>query len=83
MTAPEIEVVKEYGNLPAVECFSGQLNQVFMNILANAIDALEASNQGRSFAEIKANPNRITIRTQEKNEEWVRIGIADNGIGMT
>ncbi|MEG3990995.1 AAA family ATPase [Microcoleus sp. S28C3] len=80
---PEIEVVKQYGNLPAVECFPGQLNQVFMNILANAIDALESSNQGRSFAEIKAKPNRITISsTQKKNPEWVTIGISDNGIGM-
>ncbi|MEG4585823.1 AAA family ATPase [Microcoleus sp. MOSTC5] len=80
---PEIEVVKQYGNLPAVECFPGQLNQVFMNILANAIDALESSNQGRSFSEIKANPNRITISsTQKKNQEWVTIGISDNGIGM-
>ncbi|NQE37334.1 trifunctional serine/threonine-protein kinase/ATP-binding protein/sensor histidine kinase [Microcoleus asticus] len=80
---PEIEVVKQYGNLPAVECFPGQLNQVFMNILANAIDALESSNQGRSFAEIKAKPNRITISsTQNKNQEWVTIGISDNGIGM-
>ncbi|MEG4010538.1 ATP-binding protein, partial [Microcoleus sp. Pol11C1] len=79
---PEIEVVKQYGNLPAVECFPGQLNQVFMNILANAIDALESWNQGRSFAEIKANPNRITISTQKKNQEWVTIGIADNGLGM-
>ncbi len=38
---PEITVIKEYGNLPLVECYAGQLNQVFMNILANAIDALE------------------------------------------
>ncbi|WP_445304737.1 trifunctional serine/threonine-protein kinase/ATP-binding protein/sensor histidine kinase, partial [Microcoleus sp. Pol7_A1] len=80
---PEIEVVKQYGNLPAVDCFPGQLNQVFMNILANAIDALESSNQGRSFAEIKAKPNSITISsTQKKNQEWVTIGISDNGIGM-
>ncbi|NJL88954.1 MAG: histidine kinase [Coleofasciculaceae cyanobacterium SM2_1_6] len=38
---PEIKVIKEYGNLPLVECYAGQLNQVFMNIIANAIDALE------------------------------------------
>ena len=40
---PEIKVVKEYGDIPLVECYAGQLNQVFMNILANAIDALEDS----------------------------------------
>ena len=56
---PAIEIIKEYGKLPPVECFPGQLNQVFMNILANAIDALETSNkQGRTFAEIKTYPNR-------------------------
>ncbi|MDZ8259892.1 hypothetical protein [Nostoc sp. ChiQUE01b] len=42
---------------------AGQLNQVFMNILANAIDALDESNTGRSFIEIQANPNRIIITT--------------------
>ncbi len=54
---PAIEVITDYGNLPQVKCFPGQLNQVFMNILANAIDALDESNTGRSFAEIKDNPN--------------------------
>ncbi|MEG5001993.1 sensor histidine kinase, partial [Microcoleus sp. B4-D4] len=78
---PAIEVVKDYGNIPAIECFPGQLNQVFMNIIANAIDALEESNIGRSFAEIKANPNRITIQTSLV-ERQVKISIADNGRGM-
>ncbi|MCU0541233.1 MAG: trifunctional serine/threonine-protein kinase/ATP-binding protein/sensor histidine kinase [Oscillatoriaceae cyanobacterium Prado104] len=78
---PAIEVITEYGNLPPIVCFPGQLNQVFMNILANAIDALDESNLGRSFAEIQANPNRITIETKiDKN--WVTIAIADNGPGM-
>lgn len=79
---PAIEVVTEYGNLPSIECFPGQLNQVFMNLLANAIDALEESNQGRSFQDIEANPNRITVRTSWENNH-VRICIADNGTGMT
>ena len=78
---PEIEVVTNYGNLPQIECFPGQLNQVFMNILANAIDALEETNQGRSFEEIKAKPNRITITTLLE-EHFVKIMIADNGKGM-
>ncbi|OYD89592.1 serine/threonine protein kinase [Nostoc sp. 'Peltigera membranacea cyanobiont' 213] len=80
-TRPAIEVVTKYGNLPQVECFPGQLNQVFMNILANAIDALEESNQGRSFAEVQANPNCITIQTSVENE-MIKIAIADNGKGM-
>ena len=79
---PEIQVIKEYGDLPQVECFAGQLNQVFMNILANAIDALDESNHGRSFADIKAKPNCITITTSLENNH-VKIAIADNGKGMT
>ncbi|OKH41240.1 serine/threonine protein kinase [Calothrix sp. HK-06] len=79
---PAIEVVKEYGNLPQVQCFPGQLNQVFINILANAIDALEESNIGHSFDDIKANPNRITISTLIENDR-VKISIADNGKGIS
>jgi signal transduction histidine kinase len=78
---PAIEVITDYGNLPKVECFSGQLNQVFMNILANAIEALDESNTGRTFKEIKDNPNRITIKTSLVNE-GVKIALADNGKGM-
>ncbi|MBC1225032.1 AAA family ATPase [Nostoc sp. UCD121] len=79
---PAIEVVTNYGNLPQVECFPGQLNQVFMNILANAIDALDESNTGLTFQEIKANLNRITITTVLK-EKQVEVTIADNGQGMS
>jgi predicted ATPase/signal transduction histidine kinase len=78
---PAIEVITEYGNLPPVDCFPGQLNQVFMNFMANGIDALEESNTGRSFAEIQALPNCITITTSVENEA-VKIAIADNGKGM-
>lgn len=80
-TRPAIQIVKHYGEIPAVECFPGQLNQVFMNVLANAIDALEDSNQSRTFAEIEANPNCIIIKTELDNQ-IVSITIADNGIGM-
>ncbi len=81
---PEIEIIKNYGKLPQVECFPGQLNQVFMNILANAIDALDDSNIGRSFAEIENQPNQITISTQELAEQnQIAIYIRDNGLGMT
>ncbi|WP_172193357.1 ATP-binding protein, partial [Microcoleus asticus] len=81
---PAIEVVKEYGKLPLVDCFPGQLNQVFMNILANAIDALEESSKERSFSELKANPNQITIRTAtDKEGKRVLIWIKDNGVGMS
>ena len=79
---PSIQVITDYGDLPQVECFAGQLNQVFMNLLANAIDALEESNTGRSFAQIKAKPNQITVKTQLSQSQAV-IRIQDNGIGMT
>jgi PAS domain S-box-containing protein len=79
---PEIKVCQDYGQLPTIQCFPGQLNQVFMNILANAIDALDESNFGRSFAEINANPNRITIKTSVETNV-VKITIADNGRGMS
>ena len=78
---PEIKVIKEYGNLPQVECYAGQLNQVFMNLLSNAIDALDESNQGRVYAEIA---NQITIKTEvgaEKKQAIIRI--KDNGVGMS
>ncbi|OUL34735.1 hypothetical protein BV375_03540 [Nostoc sp. 106C] len=72
---PEIEVIKDYGTLPLVECYAGQLNQVFMNILVNAIDALEER-------KIHDDPHQITIRTNVVDATWLEIAIADNGIGI-
>ncbi|BAZ41528.1 multi-sensor signal transduction multi-kinase [Calothrix sp. NIES-4101] len=81
---PKIEIVKNYAALPEVKCFPGQLNQVFMNLLANAIDALEESNIGSSFQEIELNPNCITIITSlSDNQKMATIRIQDNGPGMT
>ncbi|MEH2062548.1 MAG: AAA family ATPase [Nostoc sp.] len=81
---PAIEVVKNYGKLPLVECFAGQLNQVFMNLLANAIDALEQYNSEHSLEAILANPNCITIETRLADSgQYVLIKIADNGVGMS
>lgn len=76
---PEIKLIKKYGNLPLIECYPGQLNQVFMNIFSNAIDALEL----KIGAEIKLQRPQISICTQVIDEEWVAINIADNGVGMT
>jgi signal transduction histidine kinase len=77
-----IEVIREYANLPLVECYPGQLNQVFMNILTNAIDALEDVNKKRTLAQMQENPSQITIRTSIINGESVEIAIADNGSGI-
>lgn len=71
-----IEVVKEYGNLPLVECYAGQLNQAFMNILSNAIDALDETIQQGARSQIR-------IRTELwENGQGIRIRIADNGPGI-
>jgi signal transduction histidine kinase len=78
-----IEIIKEYGNLPLVECHAGQLNQVFMNVLSNAMDALDERDAKRSPQEIQENPSRITIYTELLNPQQVQIRIADNGLGMT
>ncbi|MEG4583526.1 ATP-binding protein [Microcoleus sp. MON1_C5] len=79
---PAIQVIREYGNLPLIECYPGQINQAFMNILANAIDALEEANVKRTYQEIQENPNLITIRTAMIDSKWVKIAISDNGMGM-
>jgi signal transduction histidine kinase len=76
-TRSRIEVVREYGDLPLVECYAGQLNQVFMNLLSNAIDALEDAIQ----AEKLFTPT-ITIRTERVNNDWINIQINDNGVGI-
>ncbi len=80
---PAIEIIKEYGNLPPIKCFLGQLNQVFMNIIANAIDALDMTNEGKTFAKIQENPHQITINTEVcTGNNTVLIKIKDNGSGM-
>jgi PAS domain S-box-containing protein len=78
---PAIKIVKEYGDIPDIACFPGQLNQVFMNILANAIDALDEASQALSDADLAAHPQRITIQT-ELGQQQVMITIVDNGPGI-
>ncbi|MCG8364094.1 MAG: ATP-binding protein [Pseudanabaenales cyanobacterium] len=80
---PEIQVIRDYVALPPVECYAGLLNQVFINILSNAIDALAEEIKQRTVQECIDNPSQITLRTSLINEQWVEIAIADNGPGMS
>lgn len=72
----EIEVIKNYGDLPLIECYPAQLNQVFMNILSNAIDALlDQKGQSRKS-------KQIIINTLNIDDIYIKIGIKDNGSGI-
>lgn len=95
---PAIEVILKYGKLPPVKCYPGQLNQVFMNLIANAIDALDekdwkwikentkSENKNDNLNNLtNSSSSRPTIRisTEVIEGDWVAIRIADNGCGMT
>jgi signal transduction histidine kinase len=77
---PEIKVIKQYSSLPKIYCYPGQLNQVFMNILANAVDALEEAWQQEKSVD---NSLVIKVSTQMLDPNFVTIRICDNGVGMT
>ncbi|UIE38073.1 ATP-binding protein [Leptodesmis sichuanensis] len=83
---PAIQVIKEYGALPLIECYAGQLNQVFMNLISNAIDALEAKVnlwQSSNLVLGAQLPDlQIQIRTEAVEENSISIWIIDNGTGM-
>ncbi|MEL6355074.1 MAG: ATP-binding protein [Cyanobacteria bacterium J06627_28] len=83
-----IELVKSYGELPLVTCYPGQLNQAVMNILGNAIDALEMAAKQSALTDEKnrlqrSHPYKIWITTERVGDDRIRIAIADNGIGMS
>ena len=82
-----IQIIKEYGDLPKVECYPGQLNQVFMNLLTNAVDVLEMAKSSSVVNDEQAccpyPLPTIKIRTEVIDGNQVKILIADNGPGMT
>jgi len=82
-----IVVNKSYGQIPEIECYPGPLNQVFMNLLVNAIDALEERDQHRSFAASQEQPSQIEGITERLDsapldQAWIAIRIRDNGPGI-
>lgn len=72
---PEIIVIKDYAQLPRIQCYSGQLNQVFMNILDNAIDSI--------YTQCIGAQGQIKIQTQVRNKNQISIKISDNGVGVS
>jgi two-component system, NtrC family, sensor kinase len=76
---PEIKIIKSYGNFNTIECYAGELNQVFLNILNNAIDIFD---DGIGYRTTVAYP-QIHIQTQLVNQQRVVISVIDNGMGMT
>ncbi|OKH39649.1 hypothetical protein NIES2119_05095 [[Phormidium ambiguum] IAM M-71] len=80
---PEIQINKNYGHLPLVECYGGLLNQVLMNLLMNAIDAIEQQRETLNSTEKSNYYGQITITTSVCSENQVAISIKDNGCGMS
>ncbi|HLO50141.1 MAG TPA: GAF domain-containing protein [Kamptonema sp.] len=81
-----IEVITNYGNVPLIECYPAQLNQVFMNLLTNAIASLEKAIAGGKFKDsniLEKQPARIWINTRLINQNQVEIRIRDNGVGIS
>ena len=77
--APEIQVIKQYGELPLVKCYASAINQVFMNIISNGIDALRDAQ--KNCADWNKEPI-IIIRTLVNDDRNLVVSIADNGLGM-
>lgn len=77
-----IKIIKDYGCLPPVECYAGQLNQVFMNILSNAIYALHTTKKQNSSKQQTNSSSQIIITTSIQEPDWVKISIKDNGPGI-
>ena len=82
-SSSQVDVIKDYGDLPLVKCFAGQLNQVFLNILVNAIDALEDIQSINYNQKSPTTHSWIRIQTTVIDNQYIEIVIADNGIGIS
>ncbi|NJL41487.1 MAG: GAF domain-containing sensor histidine kinase [Leptolyngbyaceae cyanobacterium SM1_4_3] len=82
-SASDIQIIKQYGNVPLVECYPGQLNQVFMNLLCNAIEALHSSNDQPVNQNMVGTQGEIRVTTELVHSDQVAIRIADNGSGIS
>ena len=80
---PEIQIIKNYGDIPPIECYAGQLNQVFMNLISNAIDALDEWDIKRTSQERIQRPTQIEIKTNLTDGDKILIVIKDNGPGIS
>lgn len=83
----EIQVIKEYGALPSVTCYASQLNQVFLNLLSNAIETLEVASKTNKFAAADASSSlverpTIWVKTEVTATNTVLVRIRDNGLGI-
>jgi signal transduction histidine kinase len=82
---PEIEVIKSYDHLPLIQCNAGEINQVLMNIVSNAIDALDEQAEQQFMHDLRINSQtayQIKIKTKTINLDWISISIQDNGKGI-
>ncbi|NJN72798.1 MAG: GAF domain-containing protein [Limnothrix sp. RL_2_0] len=77
-----VHIMRDYGELPLIECYPSQLNQVFMNLIANAIDAFD-HDKFKVNKDKSSQQNQIEIQSQVTENNWIKITIIDNGIGMS
>ncbi len=81
--SPNIELIKDYGTVPNIICYASQLNQVFMNLLTNAIDALETQLSPRVITISTSLSQESTVKSENEISKFIIIRIADNGFGMS
>ena len=79
---PEVKILRDYAELPPIDCYAGQLNQVFMNLISNALDAMEESRLRLPLAQRQSQLDTIRISTELVGKDQVRIRLKDSGTGI-